>query len=453
LKKFYNKSVILSFTFALFVTCLFSGTKVIAAGPELDIKAEAALLVEAETGKILYSKNPDKLLPPASMTKMMTEYLILEAIDQGKIDLNSTVEVSQFHSDLSHNRGLSNVDLRSDADPKYTVEELLEAAAIYSANAATMALAEKIAGSESNFVQMMSEKAAELGMENYTFVNSTGLNNRDLNGNHPSGGPEDINIMSARDTAILAYHLIKDYPEVLKYSSIPKKKFREGTEDAIPMANWNWMLPGLVKEYEGVDGLKTGSTDEEGASFTGTAERNGMRLISVVMVVDRNDNIPDREQRFEETAKLLNYGFSNFEKVELLPAGYQPEKDNILKVVKGKEKEVEVETNKPISAIILKGEKENYKPKVVFDEKVLDKKDMLTAPINKGDKVGVVQLTYSGESDYGYLTTSVAKSSEVALVTVDDVEKANWFTLMMRGIGGFFGDIWSSVTNGIKGLF
>jgi serine-type D-Ala-D-Ala carboxypeptidase (penicillin-binding protein 5/6) len=451
LKMFSKKSVILSIIFTLFFTMVFSGVspKAFAAAPQLDIKAKAAILVDADTGKILYAQNPDELLPPASMTKMMTEYLILEAIKEGKFDWDSKVSVSKFLSDLSHNRGLSNVDLRSDADPAYTVHELMEALAIYSANAAAMALAEKVAGTETAFVQMMNEKAKELGLKNYNFVNSTGLNNRDLQGNHPAGGPEEENMLSARDTATLAYHLLNDYPEVLEFSKIPKKDFRAGTADAIPMANWNWMLPGLVKEYTGVDGLKTGSTDS-GASFTATGIKNGMRLISVVMIVDKTDNVVDREQRFDETRKLLDFGFNNFTKEEIIPSNYQPKDKDTLPVVKGKEKSVEIATQEPLTTMVLRGEKEKYKAVVSFDKKKLNKDGALTAPIKKGDKVGVVKLKYTGEADYGFVVGSAA---ETELVTTNNVEKANWFVLMMRGIGGFFSDIWNAVAGGIKGLF
>jgi serine-type D-Ala-D-Ala carboxypeptidase (penicillin-binding protein 5/6) len=451
LKMFYKKSVILGIIFTLFATMLFSGvgSKAYAEAPQLDIKAKAAILVEVETGKILYAQNPDEILPPASMTKMMTEYLILEAIEKGKLDWDSPVSVSPFLSDLSHNRGLSNVDLRSDAEPAYTVRELMEALAIYSANAAAMALAEKVAGTETAFVQMMNEKGKELGLKDFKFVNSTGLNNRDLQGNHPAGESDEENMMSARDAATLAYHLLKDYPEVLEFARIPKKVFREGTEDAIPMENWNWMLSGLIKEYPGVDGLKTGSTDS-GASFTATAEKNGMRLISVVMIVDQTDNIADREQRFDETRKLLDFGFNNFTKEEIVPANFQPKGKSTLPVVKGKEKNVEIATKKPLSTIVLRGEKEMYKTEVIFDKKLLNKDGALTAPVKKGEKVGVVKLKYTGEADYGFVVGGVA---ETELVTQGNVEKANWFVLMLRGIGGFFSDIWNAAIGGIKGLF
>ena len=186
-----------------------------------------------------------------------------------RVKWDQEYSVSDYAYQISQDRALSNVPLR--ADGTYSIKELYEAMTIYSANGATIGIAETIAGSESSFVKMMNEKAEELGLKDYKFVNSTGLNNHDLKGMHVAGDAEEENIMSARSTAKLAYHLLNDYPDVLETTSIPKKVFREGTDDAINMENWNWMLPGLIFKYEGVDGLKTGTTDFAGYCFTGTA--------------------------------------------------------------------------------------------------------------------------------------------------------------------------------------
>ena len=201
----------------------------------------------------------------------MTEYILFEAIESGKITWDQEYKVNDYTYKISQDRRLSNVPLR--ADGTYTIRELYEATAIYSANAATIAIAETIAGTETEFLTLMNEKAEELGLKDYKFVNTTGLNNADLQGMHPKGtGPEDENIMPAKSVAKLAYHLLKDFPEVLDTTSINTKIFREGTEDAIKMDNWNFMLPGFVYEYPGVDGLKTGTTNFAGYCFTGTAD-------------------------------------------------------------------------------------------------------------------------------------------------------------------------------------
>lgn len=416
----------------------------------LNINASAAILVDAETGKVLYAKNPDEVLGIASMTKMMTEYLLLEAIDEGRVKWDQDYLVSDYAYQISQDRALSNVPLR--ADGTYSIKELYEAMTIYSANGATIGIAETIAGSEANFVKMMNEKAEELGLKDYKFVNSTGLNNRDLKGMHVAGHEEEENVMSARATAKLAYHLLKDFPDVLKTTSIPKKVFREGTDDAINMENWNWMLPGLVFQYEGVDGLKTGTTDFAGYCFTGTAERNGNRYITVVMNAQGEGGAEGSyKSRFDETKKMFNYAFSNFSKEEVVKKNAQVKGYETLPVVKGKEKEVKVVAKAPLNLVMKNGEKDQYKTKVVIDKKLLNEDGELTAPIKKGDKVGYVTIEAKDGESIEFLDEKSA--AKVDLVVAENVEKANWFVLAMRGIGGFFADIWNSISSTIKSWF
>jgi serine-type D-Ala-D-Ala carboxypeptidase (penicillin-binding protein 5/6) len=435
----------MTLVFSFVITSLFSFSKSASAAPSLDVNAEAAILVDGDTGKILYQKNVDMMLPPASMTKMMTEYLLLEAIKKNKISWDQKTRITEHAHKISQNRGLSNVPLR--VDEQYTVRELYEAMAIYSANGATIALAELIAGSEAEFVKKMNDKAKQLGLKDYHFVNSTGLNNKDLMGKHAAGDANEENMMSARSTAVLAFRLINDYPEVLETASIPKKVFRQGTDDKINMENWNWMLPELVYGYEGVDGLKTGSTDLAGFAFTGTIKKGDTRLLSVVMKTN------SYKARFDETKKLFDYGFDNFEKADILPDNYQVKGNKTLPVVKGKDKEVQVATKEPLSLVIKRGEKENYKPKFVIDKKKVTKNGELTAPIKKGETVGHINIEYKGKGeDYGYLLDGDTKG-KTEVVTTKSVEKANWFVLALRGVGSFFGGIWSGTVDMIKGLF
>lgn len=431
-------------TLLLFVstTFLYKGTTAFAENSDfLNLKGEAAILVDAKTGKILYEKNADKLLGVASMSKMLTEYIVLEAIHEGKISWDQEVTINEYIHKLSAAPGLSNIGLTQ--GEKYTVKELYEAMAIHSGNAATVALAELIAGTETNFVKLMNKKAKELGLKKYHFVNSTGLNNENLLGNHPEGtDPKDENKMSARDTALLAFRLINDFPEVLDTSSVPRLKFRDGKV----YPNFNWMLEGLIYEYEGVDGIKTGSTEYAGYCFTATAERNGKRFISVIM------KTKTQKERFEETEKLLNYAFSNFTEEEIFPKGYTVKGKESLPVTKGKEKSVKIATSEPLTIMIKNGEKEKYKAKLVIDKKKLTKDGKLTAPIKKGDKIGYLTYEYDGD-DYGYLTDDNKQKVKVDVVATETVEKANWFVLLMRGIGSFFSGLWTSITSTISSWF
>lgn len=430
-----NVRRIVSFVFAICFLHMFVFSSDVQAQESVDIQAEAAILIDADSGKILYEQNADEKLAIASMTKMMTEYLVLEAIKNKEIEWDQEVPISDYAQQVSQNYSLSNVPLLGDV--KYTVKELYESMAIYSANGATIALAELVGGSEANFVKMMNEKANELGLDDVTFVNTTGLNNKDLIGQHPVGDETEENMMSARSTALLAYRLLHDHPNVLETASIPIKNFTKGLDKPIQMLNWNWMLDGLDLAYSGVDGLKTGSTDLAGFAFTGTVKKGDMRFISVVMKT--NSAI----SRFRETAKLYDWGFSQFSKHEIVPEGYQFENKTV-PVVKGKQKEVSIEAKSSFSMIVRNNEKDLYKPEYSLDEKKFDDDDELIAPLEKGEKIGTVMVKYSGEgSDYGFITDKVATSE---LVTAEEVKKANWFTLSMRAIGNFFGGLWDKIT-------
>ncbi|WP_394373007.1 D-alanyl-D-alanine carboxypeptidase family protein [Bacillus aquiflavi] len=407
----------------------------------LGIEAEGAILLDAETGKIFYEKNADAVIGVASMSKMMTEYLVLEAINEGKIKWDQEVIINEYIHQLSAAPELSNIGLTQ--GEKYTVKELYQAMAIHSGNAATVALAELISGTKKNFVKLMNKKGEELGLGEFKFVNSSGLNNRSLLGKHPAGEPDEENVMSAKATAKLAFCLLRDFPEVLETAKMPKLKFKDGRE----YANFNWMLPGLVFHYEGVDGLKTGSTDFAGFGFTSTAERDGQRFITVVMKAN------SKEQRFTETRKLLDYGFSNFSKEEILPKNYVIKGNKTIPVIKGKEDKVKIHTKKAVNLVVNDGEKENYTYQLVIDEKKLNKNGELTAPVKKGDKIGYLIIEPKDGEQLSFLMDEGSNAIKVDVVAAETVEKANWFVLTMRGIGSFFGELWDSISSTVKGWF
>ncbi|WP_370459714.1 serine hydrolase [Oceanobacillus sp. AG] len=432
-------------TFVLLITSFMIQPLTTHAESTLDLNAESAILVDAGTGKVLYAKNADIALPPASMTKMMTEYLVLEAINEGKIDWDTTTQISDYAYKISANELFSGVGLTQDKD--YAVRDLYNAMAVFSDNATTIALAELIAGSETEFVKMMNDKAEELGLSEYKFVNSSGLDNDSLGDDMPKGtDPNASNLLSARSAAQLAYHLVNDFPEALEISSQTEVEFED-----YKIENLNWMLPHEATflqsfHYEGVDGLKTGNTDLAGYTFTGTAERDGTRLITVVMKTG------SKEERFRETAKLLDYGFNNFASEELFPAGHQLEDKGTLPVAKGKEKEVSVSISEGIAIPIQSEEAELYSLEYNIDEEKLNDDGKIVAPIEKGEKLGTATLVYQGEAtDHGYIFDQ--ESVVVDVVSDEAVEKANWFMLTLGAIGDFFGNVFTTAVDWIKGLF
>jgi serine-type D-Ala-D-Ala carboxypeptidase (penicillin-binding protein 5/6) len=417
---------------------LFTGNGTVHAQADLNVHASGAILVDGKTGRVLYEKNADTPHGIASMTKILTEYMLLDAIKSGKVSWNQTYTVDDLVYKISHYPGLSNVPLRKGG--KYTVKELYQAMEIYSADGTAIALAEVMGGTETNFVKMMKAEAQKLGLKHYKFVNSTGLNNADYKGMQPAvGGPTDENVMSARDMATIAYRLINDFPEILKTASIPKLTFAAGTKDQIVMKNWNWMLPSLIYSYKGMDGLKTGTTDFAGYCFTGTASRNGMRFITVVQNATDSRGKGGYEARFAETRKMLDYGFKDYSKVQMVSKHDQIKGNQTVPVGNGSSTQVPVYTKSALSMVLQSGEKKDFKPVLVIDQSKVDSSGKLIAPIKKGETIGYLTFVSKSGQSISYLTSQGQKKTKVDVVAAQDDNKANWFVMMMRGIGGFFG--------------
>ena len=254
-----------------------------------DVNADSAVLMEAETGTILYAKNADQALPPASVTKIMTLLLVMEAIADGKLGWDDMVQTSEYAASM----GGSQVFL--EPGEEMSVTEMVKCVVVSSANDAAVALAERVAGSEAAFVRRMNERAAELGMKNTVFYNTNGLDD-DVDGH----------VSSARDIAIMSRELITKHPKILEFSSIWMDSIRNG---AFGLTNTNR----LVRFYRGANGLKTGSTAKAKFCISATAERGGMQLIAVVMAA------PSRDERNEIAKKLLDYGFAGWETAVLTP--------------------------------------------------------------------------------------------------------------------------------------
>lgn len=409
-----------------------SVTSASANGDEPNVLAKAAIIIDADSGKILYEKNANKALGIASMSKMMTEYILLDKIKAGEISWDDQYNVSNYAYKISHDTELSNVALREDG--VYTVRELYEAMAIYSANAATIALTEVMAGSEKKFLPLMNKKAEELGLEKYTFYNATGLNNSQLQNMHPKGTPKKgENKMPAKEVAKLSYALLKEHPEVLETASVLKKTFAKGTKDAIPMENWNYMLKGGKYEYNGVDGLKTGSTDYAGQCFAATAKRGDMRVIAIVMDAKEKNGDSTYKARFDATKVLLDYAFDNFEKQTVLAKNTTFKNQQTIEVKNGKEKTVKIQATTPIEMVVNKNNTRAIKPELVLDY------PSISAPVKKGIVVGHVEI--SGDP-YGYITPTKLTSD---VVTTTSASERGWLSKGFTGLGDFFENVFNKV--------
>ncbi|MGO4792201.1 D-alanyl-D-alanine carboxypeptidase family protein [Paenibacillus sp. 2KB_20] len=395
---------------------------------QLGLEVSSAVLIEPSTGQVLLSVNADEALPPASMTKMMTEYIVAEKVKQGELAWDDEVTVKENAAKTVGSR-----IFLAEGD-QHTVEELYIAMAVGSANDATVALAEHVAGSEEEFVAMMNDTAKKMGLKTAFFINSTGLSRADMPEKYrPEEDKETV--MSAMDTALLAKFIVEDHPDFARFTAIQSHKFRD--RDTNPIINYNWMLEANKDitnfkkyAYEGLDGLKTGHTNAAKYCFAGTAERDGMRLISVVM------GTKSEGARFVESKKVLDYGFDNFEVKEVQAARATVQGFENVEVKKGKGKEAALVTDKAVTFVVPKG---SSGKNITFEAK-LDSSS-LTAPVAKDTKVGTVTYTYKIEG------MKEAQVETVNLITGEEVEKAGWFSLFLRAIGDFFADLFDSIKN------
>ena len=420
-------------------------TKTVSAVEPISVSAEAAFVMDNGTNKVLLDQNGNEPLYIASMTKLLPIYLINQAVEEGTISWDTAVPISDYAKAISQNYELSNVPLRQDFD--YTVKDLYEAMVIYSANGATIAVSELLAGSEPAFVDLMKKQLDEWGIEGYSLYNVTGLPNNyasELGNLYPDAPVNEENKLSARGVATVADHLLDDYPEVLETAKIQEKIFMEGSGDEVRMTTYNLMLPDQLYARPAVDGLKTGTTDASGASFTGTALENDMRVITVI--IGAEDNL----MRFGETGRLMNYAFTNFEKVQVGEKGMPVETGKPLTVDKGKQEEVDLIYSEDAYVVTATEEAERtITTELSLDTELLNEKGLIEAPIEKDTKVGEISISVEGEeSDY------IRDSSNQASVAVGStVEKANAFVLAGRWITNTVSNGWNNMTEFISGFF
>ena len=323
-----------------------------------EIEARSALLMEPCTGKLIYEKNIDEKFAPASVTKIMTMLLTMEAVDSGKISLDDKVTCSE------NAKKMGGSTMLLDTGEIRTVEELLKGVAIASGNDAAVALAEYLAGNEADFVVMMNKRAEELGMKNTTFKNCNGL-------------PADGHLSTANDIAIMSRELLK-HPTVLKYTGTYMDTITEGRKSPIELVNHNK----LVRFFDGCDGLKTGFTNEAKYCISATATRNGVRMLSVIM------GAPTYKIRNRDASMLLNYGFSKYEGKKIFSKDEDVDK---VYMDKQTDRYFMAKAQDDLTAVIPKGCKDEIEKKIVIDE--LQKK------YKEGDVVGKCEIYLNNEKN------------------------------------------------------
>lgn len=343
--------------------------------------AKSAILIEASTGEILYQKNAYEKLPPASMTKMMSMLLIMEDIEKGNLKWDEMITAS----DKAASMGGSQIFLK--AGEKMSVADMLKGISIASGNDATVAMAERISGTEEEFVKRMNSKGKELGLKNTNFVNATGLDT-------------DNHYSSAYDMALIAKELVK-HEKILEFSSTYEDYLRKDTKNPFWLVNTNK----LVKFYSGVDGLKTGFTSGAGYCLTSTAKKENMRLITVVM------NEETAAKRSSDTTQMLDYGFNTYVVKTIVDDKKVIGKANVFL---GDKKVVDITSLEEVTILKKKTDEDrniSYKVNI----------QTLTAPIKKGDKVGTIDIIEDGKV-----------ISTISATVIEDVNKANIFKIFIR---------------------
>lgn len=351
----------------------------------LNLESGAAILIDQSTGQILYEHNIHEKLRPASVTKVMTILLIMEALDRGEIALETKIPCSENAASM----GGSQIWL--DVREELTVDEMLKAICVVSANDCTVAMAEYLAGSQESFVEKMNEKAKELGMNDTSFKNCHGID-------------EDGHVTSANDISLMSRELLTKHPGITQYTTIWMDSLRDGKSGLV---NTNK----LIRNYSGATGLKTGSTSLALYNLSASATRDGLSLIGVIM------RAPNSKIRFSEAQKLLDYGFSNYSYKELAKKG---EVVQTAIVEKGIEATVDTAYEKDAGKLIKKGQGKNISQSIEMNENI-------SAPIKQGDVLGVVKFL-DGESEI----------ESVNLVATKDIEKVG---------------LWNMVTNLYKDWF
>ncbi|MEC1734271.1 D-alanyl-D-alanine carboxypeptidase [Bacillus mojavensis] len=352
---------------------------------ELAHEAKSAVLIERDTGKVLYNKNSRERLSPASMTKIMTMLLIMEALDEGKIKMSDKVRTSE------HAASMGGSQIFLEPGEEMTVKEMLKGIAIASGNDASVAMAEFISGSEDEFVKKMNKKAKELGLKDTSFKNPTGLT-------------EEGHYSSAYDMAIMAKELLK-YESITKFTGTYEDYLRENTDKKFWLVNTNR----LIKFYPGVDGVKTGYTGEAKYCLTASAKKGNMRAIAVVF------GASTPKERNAQVTKMLDYAFSQYETHPLYKRNETVAK---AKVKKGKQKVIELTTSEPISVLTKKGEDMKHV------KKEIKMNNNVSAPVKKGQELGTLELKKDGKV-----------LAESPVVAKDDMEKAGYLTFLKRAMG------------------
>ena len=376
-------------SFLTFILLLCSLPYQVVLADELELPAQSAIAVEADTGKILYEKDSEKKRDVGGLSTLLTTYLIFEAIHEKKLSLKDPIKLSEKALALNDIEGAGTLPMEAN---QYTVEQLLTALLVGNSSTAALALAEKVGGSEKSFVEKMKQKLAEWGIQSPHLINATGLNTQTISGD--PGGKEDENQLSAYDIAVIAKHLLQDFPEVTKYTSKPTALFSN-----TQIENPNLMLEGMPNYRSGVDGLRVSNST-----------KGGIHMITVVLGVEAVDGDP--YARFVATSSLMNYVVRTFVSSIVVKRGDTYGKSKVA-ITDGKFESVSAVAKKDFYVVVKQGNQ--TEPKIQFKSS----QNQFKAPVKSGDDVGILQYSDPNKIGRGYLEDQEPTVDMVAGKTVE----------------------------------
>lgn len=407
-------------------------------------KAKSAFIIDGENGQILYSHSSDQEVEVADLTKLLTIYLVYQALDQNKIELDQEVWISDRVYEMSQDYNIPNVPLRQDIS--YTIEELLQAASVSSANGATLALAELVGGTEKNFVKIMKDQLDKWQISHYKIVNATGLSSEYDPNEKDSNLSGEFNRLTAEAVATIAYHLNAEYPEFIKNSSIAKMLFQEGSSDEFEINNPNKMISEADSQYayDIIDGMMVSSSPNDGYSSVISAKRGNFQTLVVILGVDEESAI------YQKNRHLVDYSFNAYRVESVIKKDHSANQIDAILVENGTKDHVELEYKRDLNLVVPIIDTAPRLTYTFVPNEDIKKFGYISAPVASGIEVGKVQVNIA---DYTLPVIPSGTGNEVTVVTGEDIAVATKMNQVWHAVQENIGKFWNSTRRYFTDLF
>ncbi|MBG9987239.1 D-alanyl-D-alanine carboxypeptidase [Facklamia sp. DSM 111018] len=407
-------------------------------------KAKGAFIIDGENGQILYSHLSDQEVEVAAVSKLLTIYLVYQALDQNKIELSQEVWISDRVYEMSQDYDIPNVPLRQDIP--YKIEDLLQAATVSSANSATLALAELVGGTEKNFVKIMRDQLDKWQIESYNIVNATGLSSQYDPNDKDSNLAGEFNRLNAEAVATIAYHLSVDYPQFIENSSIAKMLFQEGSSDEFEINNPNKMISEADSKYayDIIDGMVLGSSPKDGYSSVISAKRGNFRTIVVILGVDEESAI------YQKNKHLVDYSFNAYRVETVIKKNNSASQVDAILVENGTKDHVDLEYKRDLNLVV---PIIDTAPRLTYTfdpNEDVKESGYISAPVSSGIEVGKVQVNIA---DYTLPVIPSGSGNAVTVMTGEDIEVATKVNQMWHAVQENIGKFWDSTRRYFTDLF